>query len=75
MSPSSYKYETVADLIAGYASGEITQDDILWLDNDTTFMYIGDEDKGERPVKVFDMHPYDLLHQLLDYVGIPAEGV
>lgn len=65
----------VADLIKAYETGQLTGDDVLWLDNDTTFVYVGDEDAGERPVKVFDMDPYTLLIELLDYVGIPADHV
>ena len=66
---------TLPELIEAYKTGELAEDDILWLDNDTTFIYVGDEDAGEEVVKVFDMHPGILLKELLDYVGIPHEGV
>lgn len=65
---------TLDELIEAFTSGELG-DEKLWLDNDTTFVYVGDEDKGECVVKVFDMHPGTLLEELLDYVGIPYEGV
>lgn len=66
---------TLTELIEGYKSGEISMEDPLWLDNDTTFVYVGDEDAGETPQRIFHMHPYDLMNQLLEYVGIPYEGV
>lgn len=41
------------------------------IDNDQVTGYAD----GEEGEKVFDMHPADLMEQLLDRVGIPHEPV
>ncbi len=75
------RIETVPALIDAYKTGKISKDDILWLDNDVVFVYVDDgppltEDEDDVPQKcVFRMHPYDLLNELLDIVGIPYSGV
>jgi hypothetical protein len=66
---------TLAELVEAYKSGKLTDDDILWLDNDTTGLYTGDEDAGEPVVKVFEMHPYELLEQALDLLGVLYDHV
>ena len=61
-------YETIEDLMAGYDQDEISADATMYIDNDTIFMYDGDE-------KIFEMHPNDLMIDLLEYLQIPNEGV
>ena len=63
------KYDTLEELQEAYASGELTEDDPLWLDNDCTFVYAGEE-------KVFNGgDPRDLLIEALELLEIPSEGV
>jgi hypothetical protein len=57
-------YQTLADLKQALDSGEVSG--TVTLDNDETFLYT---DGAE----VFRMHPYDLLRQALDLLGIPHE--
>jgi hypothetical protein len=62
------KYKTLKELKAAYDAKEITEP--LMLDNDCTFVYVGDE-------KVFEggLPDRDLLPEALDLLGIPNEGV
>lgn len=57
---------TLSELIAARNAGTVTAP--VTIDNDVTFVYQGD-------VKVFEMHPADLLEALLTHVGIPFEYV
>jgi hypothetical protein len=59
---------TLAELVEAYKSGKFTDDDILWLDNDTTDLY---SEAGQ----VFSMHPSELLEQALDLLGVRYEHV
>ncbi len=62
------KYDTLAQLRDAYATGTVTAP--LRIDNDEVFAY--DETTSGS---LFCMHPYDLLLQALDLLGIPYEGV
>lgn len=73
--PKPKTYKTLEDLVDAFKDGALAPDDVLWLDNDTTFIYVGDEEKGETPRCVFRMDPGTLLDQALDLLGIPSEGV
>lgn len=67
---------TLAELIAAYRTGILTEP--LTLDNDATFVYVPQGDPDDPAVewtKVFDMHPEKLLRELLDHLCIPHEGV
>lgn len=64
-------YETLADLKAAYDRGEITEP--LTIDNDATYVYVGNDDDPSSWRKVFDLDPYDLLRAALDLLGIPHE--
>lgn len=64
---------TLEQLIDAYKSGKLTEP--LMLDNDTTHVYIPIDEDWTDATQVFEMHPYDLMSALLDYVGIPHEGV
>jgi hypothetical protein len=60
------KYESLAELKAAYESGELTADSPLVLDNDCSFVYVGDE-------KVYDGGGYELREEALTLLGIPWE--
>lgn len=62
------RYNTLKKLLEAVKGGEIN-DVLLWLDNDTTYVYVNDDEK------VFNMHPDELLWQALDLLGIPTEHV
>ena len=67
---------TLQELIAAYRSGNLREDDILWLDNDHVFLYVdGPSGHEDDQVCIFRMHPGNLLDELLDYVRIPHSGV
>ena len=57
---------TLQELVAAYQTGAVTER--LMLDNDSTSVYLGDDE-------VFDMHPDDLIEQALTLLGIPWEHV
>lgn len=59
-------YDTLRQLADAIKAGEVTGP--LMIDNDVTGLYQDD-------VKVFEMHPDDLLEQALDLLGIPHEHV
>lgn len=61
---------TLAELKAAYDSGEILRDNKLYLDNDSTSLYL-----GETGPAAFSMHPEELLEQALDLLGIPYDHV
>jgi hypothetical protein len=65
-------YTTLKELVAAYKSGELTQDDVLFLDNDTADVYVGEDDDARQ---VFSLHPVLILWQALDLLGVPHEGV
>ena len=63
------RIKTLNELIDSYNSGELDRTcDILNLDNDTTFIYKDDE-------LVFEMHPSELMIEMLERLNIPSEGV
>lgn len=64
-------YNTLAELVAAYKSGEITAP--LTLDNDATYVYVGNDDDPASWHKVFGLDPYDLLRAALDLLGVPHE--
>ncbi len=71
------KYETLAELVAAYKSGELDEDTPMYLDNDDTFVW-SDEPTDDDPEggRVFDGgNPEWLLVAALDLLGIPSEGV
>lgn len=71
-----YKYRNIKQLAAAYQSGELSRDDILWIDNDDIHVYTGgyDDDDDNRQC-VFRSDPVEALFDALDMLGIPAEGV
>ena len=71
------KYQTLAQLKAAYDSGELSKANEIWLDNDTSGVYVsesGDPDDYDD-IKVFEMHPEEILWQALDLLGIPRDHV
>lgn len=62
------KYKTLEELIEAYRSEELSGDCWLSIDNDTTFVYVNDEE-------VFSMDPNDLLAEALYLLGVPSEHV
>lgn len=56
-------------LVEAYENGALDGSP-MWIDNDTVYVYDEVADK-----QVFEMHPAILLLELLDYLGIPHEGV
>jgi len=72
---SEYKYKTLAELKAAYDSGELSKDNPVTLDNDSTSVYTeGDEENDIGGECVFSEHPADLMEQALDLLGIPWEN-
>ena len=71
-----YKYRTLKALAAAYKSGELSRDDILWIDNDDIHVYTGgyDDDDDNRQC-VFRSDPCTALFEALGLLGIYAEGV
>lgn len=63
-------YKTLTEVVAAFKSGELgeTTESFAWLDNDDVSIYKGDE-------KVYQTHPYQLLEDALDLLGIPWEHV
>jgi hypothetical protein len=72
---NSMRFDTLAQLQAAYARGEVTGP--LVLDNDSTHVYqpASDDPDDVHGRNVFTMHPDDLLCQALDLLGIPHEYV
>jgi hypothetical protein len=68
------RYTDAGQLLLGYSSKQITAP--LMLDNDSACVVVHDKDwtPGETET-VFEMHPEDLLEQLLTLCGIPWEHV
>lgn len=67
------KYQTLRALKEAYESGELDRNEgMLWLDNDTAFVYTGD---GNDSVNVYSSHPEMILNEALDLLGIPHEHV
>lgn len=62
------KCTTLAELVAAYRKGEVTAP--LMIDNDNMSVY--DE---ATDTYVLEMHPYDVMEQALDLLGIPHESV
>lgn len=62
------KYENLEALVKAYQTVELTEASPMVVDNDTCTVY---DDSG----CVFRIHPYELMFELLAYVGIPAEPV
>jgi hypothetical protein len=65
-------YGNLEELVDAYKAGELTSDDVLFLDNDTADVYVGEDDDARR---VFTLHPAIILEQALDLLGVPHEGV
>lgn len=62
------KYKTLSELKSAYESGELSKDNPLCLDNDSTFAYAD----GEDGPQVFEGgNPEHLLEAALDLLGIP----
>lgn len=65
------KYNTLSELKAAYESGEISEEDSLTIDNDSTTVYVSDDDY----IKVFDGGcPAELLEEALSLLGIPYQA-
>jgi len=64
------KYESLAELVSAMGRDEVNAGETLYLDNDSTDMYSGD-----GHVKLFSMHPAELLEQALDLLGVNWEPV
>jgi hypothetical protein len=63
------EYTTLKELKDAKDSGELKlANNKIVIDNDQVFLYVDD-------IKVFDMHPADLLEQALDYLELPHEPV
>jgi hypothetical protein len=65
--------KTLAELIAAYKSGEITEP--MELDNDEVYVLQPHDDEWLSVTEHYRAHPDTLLEQLLDYVGIPHQHV
>lgn len=65
--------KTLAELIEAYKRGEITQP--MMLDNDDVSVIEPHDEDWLNVTEHYNAHPYELLVQLLDYVGIPHEHV
>jgi hypothetical protein len=67
-------YDTLRQLQEAYQRGELSEEEPLWLDNDSTDAFA--PNPGPDPSKcLFSMHPADVLEQALDLLGIPHEHV
>lgn len=62
------KYKTYKELLDAYNSGELSRENILYLDNDGSHVYVGDE-------CVFSGNGYDDLETLADLCGFPCSWV
>lgn len=67
------KYTTLADLAEAYKSGELSEDEPLWLDSDRTTAYADPGLPDVEPERVFLMHPDKLLYEALELLGIPTD--
>lgn len=69
------KYKTVADLAEAYKSGEISEDDPLWLDSDraSVWVSVNPDDADSDEEQVFGMHPEKILYEALELLGIPTD--
>lgn len=61
------RYQALAELKRAVDCGEAAG--TMTLDNDEAFFYAG----GDDGVCLFRIHPYGLLRQALDLLGIPHE--
>jgi hypothetical protein len=61
------RYATLAQVQAAYASGEIPAPFALVLDNDASYVYVGDEEVYQGG------GPAELIEEALDLLGIPHE--
>lgn len=62
---------TIAELRSAFESGDLTRGSCcLILDNDQVYAYKDDESDA----MIFDEHPYDVLREALDLLGIPWEN-
>jgi hypothetical protein len=68
MSDKKIKYKNYQELKKAYESGELTKKDILYLDNDQTFVYVNDK-------CVFQGNGYEDIEELAKLAGFPAEWV
>ena len=65
------KYKTFKALVKAFKSGELTEENALFMDNDCCTMYADD---GET--LLFDAGgPSEIVHELLELLGIPSENV
>lgn len=62
------KYQSLADLKAAYESGELTEDNPLTLDNDSSYAYADNQQMYQGG------GPSDLICEALDLLGIPWEN-
>ena len=58
------RYRTIADLKRAYDSGELTAESPLHVDNDDSFVYVGEE-------KVYSGGGYEDVYEALDALKIP----
>lgn len=61
------KYKTYKELFAAYKSGELKKEDVLFVDNDDSFVYVGEE-------KVFQGNGCCDTFEILEAIGIPIEA-
>ena len=62
---------TLAELRTAFETGELTRGSCcLILDNDQVYAYA--DDAGEQ--QIFSEHPYDVLREALDLLGIPWDN-
>jgi hypothetical protein len=75
MHNKDYKYRTLAELKAAYDTAVLTDRDCIILDNDSTPVYLWEEDEDDHAEKVFDGGcPEQLLEEALTLLGIPWRG-
>lgn len=67
------KYNTLKELIDAYNTGELSQNNILYIDNNDASVAIG-SDEDDTYECVFSMHPFDLFVESLKLHGIPAQS-
>ena len=70
------KYNTLAELLAAYKSGELSKENPLRIDNDYSAVSIPDPEDDDDYIDVFRAGlPEDLLKEALDLLSIPNEPV
>lgn len=66
------QYISLAELRTAYISGELSQDNVLCIDNDSSYL-AGEDVQIGKPG--WGLSPRVLLEEALDLLGIPWENV